>query len=289
MDFLETLFLDTPPKTVYHYASLSAMMGIIENKCIWATDIRYLNDLKELVGIIDLLNSVINKNWAKYSLFDTAMFRQFKDWLKLRVGDGNMIFTCSFSENGNLLSQWRSYCPPDKGVSIGFNTSALKDLSKVQKYCFGKCIYDRYNQLEIIKKIIKYVQELCSKRSEEKKIMANKPQGFYPAFNEIENELLMIASLFKDPSFEEENEWRLISETKTNYVKTPIHYREGKTSLIPYLKFNLESKESLYDEIIVGPTPNNNLSMSSIIRYLSKYSHPKCNIIRSSRIPYRVF
>ena len=34
------------PRVVYHYTSMDAMLGIVEG-CIWATNIRYLNDVSE--------------------------------------------------------------------------------------------------------------------------------------------------------------------------------------------------------------------------------------------------
>ena len=35
-------------KLIYHYTSINGLIGIIERKSIWATNILYLNDASEL-------------------------------------------------------------------------------------------------------------------------------------------------------------------------------------------------------------------------------------------------
>lgn len=41
------------PRTLYHYTSDSGLLGIIETKSIWATNVRYLNDSKEYALALD--------------------------------------------------------------------------------------------------------------------------------------------------------------------------------------------------------------------------------------------
>ena len=35
------------PDTIYHYTNLNGFMGIVQNKCIWASDWQYMNDPAE--------------------------------------------------------------------------------------------------------------------------------------------------------------------------------------------------------------------------------------------------
>ena len=85
--------------------------------------------------------------------------------------------------------------------------------------------------------------------------------------------MLRIAVLLKHAAFHEEEEWRVVSRVMTNYVTEPIQYREGSSMLIPYVEFGLpESPDRRVDleHVVLGPTPNQNISMNSLSRYLSK-------------------
>ena len=37
----------TEPELLYHYTTQKGLLGILKDKCIWATHIRYLNDTSE--------------------------------------------------------------------------------------------------------------------------------------------------------------------------------------------------------------------------------------------------
>ena len=46
-------------------------------------------------------------------------------------------YICSFSENGDLLSQWRGYCPDGEGYAIGFKQpESYKNLFNDEGICF---------------------------------------------------------------------------------------------------------------------------------------------------------
>jgi hypothetical protein len=45
-----------PRETLYHYTSLSGLLGIIDGSELRASDIRYMNDSAELRHMLDLIN-----------------------------------------------------------------------------------------------------------------------------------------------------------------------------------------------------------------------------------------
>jgi len=52
--------VDSPePEVVYHYTSVDTLLKIVRapkgEECIWATDIRYLNDVKEREHCIEMM------------------------------------------------------------------------------------------------------------------------------------------------------------------------------------------------------------------------------------------
>lgn len=50
-------------KIVYHYTSPKAFLSILENKQVWFTDVRYMNDKSEGKFIVKLLVEFIEKHY----------------------------------------------------------------------------------------------------------------------------------------------------------------------------------------------------------------------------------
>ena len=94
--------------------------------------------------------------------------------------------------------------------------------------------------------------------------------------------------MFKDPAFNEEAEWRVVSPTVSDYVHTDISYRVGRSTLVPYKLFRLArsgSPQVQLERVFVGPTPSVNLSMNALSQLLSRNGlFPE---IVDSQVPYR--
>jgi len=112
------------PKYLYHYTSIDGFMGIIDSKKIWASNIKYLNDKDEFIHTVKLLEERLKKIFKGRSTnkFRKALFELLKG---SDISDDFDIYVFSLTEEGDLLSQWRGYCP-NYGLSIGFEFSALK-------------------------------------------------------------------------------------------------------------------------------------------------------------------
>ncbi len=284
------LFTDKPATTLYHYTSLDGLRGIIDSGAIWASEIRYVNDASEMQNMASILlfetNRRISKGTDNYKILE-----QFGRWLSNRLTDGHMLFVASFTENGNLLSQWRGYCPAGKGVSVGFDQEYIITCAKAQAFEIGKCIYNTKEKESIRGKVIDAIVALAESTGENNDPSKRHPtESYYGIFEACEDTLLRISSLIKHTSFEEEQEWRAISPIVKNYVKTPIQYREGVSMLVPYTNFDLSNSghtKISIQGIYLGPTPNINLSMGSLSKYLSIRGVSPKDGIRYSDIPYR--
>ena len=283
------LYAFRPTKVLYHYTSLSGLQGILASKSIWASDIRYLNDAAEMRHAANLITGEITQRLGR-SQENSKVLRQLRDWLAHRLVEGHILFAASFTENGNLLSQWRGYCPPGKGVSVGFNPDYLAKCAKDNSFEIGKCLYDTSQQREIATTIVDAIQALAAKRGENKDPSKRHPtQSFHDVFELCEDHLLRVAALLKHPSFQEEQEWRIVSPIVKNYRDTPIRYREGISMLVPYIELSLVAPNEAmkFQHIYLGPTPNINLSMNSLGNYLSRSHVSPREGITYSQIPYR--
>ena len=285
---IDELYGKLPDGVLYHYASLGATLKIIESRSLLATDIRYFNDTAELNHAASLLNSEISRRLT--AKCDKELLTQFQNWLNHRITDGHMQFVACFTKNGNLLSQWRGYCPPSLGVSIGFNANMIVESAKIQSFIIGQCIYSLDDQKKIITQLIDCVEDLAKQDGKNSDRSKRHPSNsFTDVFEKIEVNLLKIAALIKHPSFHEEQEWRVVSPIVANYVISPIEYREGKSMLIPFIRFNLpetSTRNIEIDNVVLGPTAHINKSINSLSNYLSKTQASPRNGIRYCQIPY---
>ncbi len=281
------LYSKKPTKPLYHYTSLKGMMGIASSGELWASEIRCVNDASELGHFGGLLNAILSDHIEMRDP-GVEIALQFQRWLKDRFNDGPLLFVGSLTENGNLLSQWRGYCPPGQGVSLGFEPHSLNTFVAENQFRVGQCIYDRAEQKKLAGRVIRAVVREAEAAGPDSEFVRHPSQSFEGTFFKLEENLLRIAALVKHTAFQEEVEWRIVSTSHSNYVASPIRYREGTSMLIPYIGVPIPIKGaggSLHSAY-VGPTPTPNLSIRSVSRFLSK-TIGKVGQVAYCQIPYR--
>ncbi len=278
--------LTQPPEMIYHYTTQKGLIGILESKAIWATNLYYLNDSSELRYTIDLIQSVLPIHLALGSEF-YELTRAVIDVLKW--AELASIYVASFSEDGNLLSQWQAYGSNSGGFSIGFSTAKMWAAIDRQSFRLAECIYDEEEQK---RKAVALIQNLGRSIYDEwreiqtrnpatiKEIVDRNAPGFFDQFLEI-------ATVFKAHCFYQEDEWRIISPS-ISHRHPQVDFRCGKSMIIPYFAFELAEKTSdlPIEEIIIGPTPHKDLSHASLTQLIDKYGLYNCKIDYCN-IPFR--
>jgi hypothetical protein len=151
---LTDLYDEKPTRTLYHYTSLHGLQGIVESRSMWATEIRYLSDAKELVQTLEIFLSAIRIRYQTSDATKRELFQQLETWLRDRLVSGHLVFISSFTEEGNHLSQWRGYSPLGEGVSLGFDPQHLRKIAQEQAYQLGKCVYDYDLQRRVVQSIL---------------------------------------------------------------------------------------------------------------------------------------
>jgi hypothetical protein len=104
-----------PPPPLFHYTSLAGLLGILETGELWASELRSLNDVAELTLGFDLITDEVRRRLGEAP---DIVAEQLLGWIEERSRFGPMLFAAAFTENGNLLSQWRGYCPPTGGADV---------------------------------------------------------------------------------------------------------------------------------------------------------------------------
>lgn len=168
-------------------------------------------------------------------------------------------FIFCFSASKDILSQWRAYSNDGQGVSIGIDTKYLnlKNESPAPNlYCHNtiglqKIEYYNYSQKKKVEELCKSVKESFDKDSENYMLSLNL------AFS-----LVQWALIFKNMSFKEEKEWRIIhtptdndqyDESLENLSK--LQFRASMGRIITYYSYNFLEKfnSKLIKEIVIGP------------------------------------
>lgn len=251
-------------KYVYHYTSIRGFKGIIKDREIWATDLRYMNDPTELELGYNYLNEMVCESVESG---------------KTIKRDPNVpIFACSFSKNKNVLSQWRAYAKGG-GVAIGFPRDLLQNVAAAKDYVLKDCIYydleDPTTKIQLVSKAIQLLEltDSSTKRGSNAK-----------ATDDSETDKLIalkspwIVPVIKHKAYKEEDEVRLLPSSDSSSVHE-INIAIGRQSslkrefrvdngiLKPYQAIKLG--EAFFKiQIVVGPTPHQDLIYDSVKRFL---------------------
>ena len=152
---------------LYHYTDQRGLIGILGDKKIWATNIRYLNDTQEGRIIFSLLFDELSSRSNAGPLFEALGINKDEDSPHDEVVDeailsrglavstwvtSQSVFVTSFSARGDSLSQWRAYSGRSGGYSLGFEKDYLvavgtnflrdrQDLFYSDAQPLSRCIY----------------------------------------------------------------------------------------------------------------------------------------------------
>jgi hypothetical protein len=232
-----------------------------------------------------------DKNDPEYIFLD-----QFQTWVNDCKHTTFNIFVFSLSEEPSLLSQWRSYTPHGKGVSIGFSPKAISSIIGNSNFRIAKCLYEKSEKEEALGGLVANMLETFRQEQPTSDAsQAHPSQCYHPFLERFRGDVLQILSIIKHSSFKEEREWRLISPYYSSYKAPEINYsshmvpeikfREGASMIVPYIELPFGESNPKFDEIILGPSPHQNLSMQALHMYLS--NQELCKHIKNCSIPYR--
>lgn len=284
MKAIDDLLSKQPPGPIYHYTTQEGLLGIAREGAIWATFYEYLNDASEFAVARKVAAQVIVDR-AKRTR-DEAETRLLQDMHKAIASAGLNACVCSFSEEGDQLSQWRAYSKRGTGYSIGFDAEKLRSVALVHDYILAQCIYEKSEQIARMELIVEEtLRENIEKTNSD---TYDRPHlggnfGYY---------LNRYALIFKNVAFKDEKEWRLISKP-TMYHAPGMDYRAGESTIVPFQRIALADTKGEFpiEKIIVGPNPHPDQAEGAVrgLMYLRfNFSKrlgkpPVCN----STIPFR--
>lgn len=270
--------LDTkPPSHLFHYTSPAGLIGIAQTKKLWATNTRFLNDLREMEHAVDYVRVAIGTRLNSQMLKDAYLEpeRRLLQEMSQRAGSlAAEVFVASLTEMRDQLSQWRAYCPPAGGYAIGIPSRQLMAMAVAQGYYLTPCVYDQERQAAIAGELVD--QHVSQYRHQI--ITGEDPaQARQSIVYKFAQDVSRYGPIMKHRSFHEEREWRIVSPPY--WIGDPrITYRAGKNTVIPYCEFSLINPQHPnlvilgdYENslgVVVGPTPDTTAAQHAVISIL---------------------
>lgn len=286
MSIIEEKYSDILNVNVYHYTTAEGLLGILLSGKLWATNVNFLNDSKEIREGINILAHEIEE---RINGCDKSVKGLLQDTKRLLVAPkmylNAPVFVTSLSEEGDLLSQWRGYCDNGEGFSIGFDRASLNAILSNPQISIAKCIYDREEQVRMISALL---DEAIEEHADEYEPSEDINKIFQLLWRSFLDQFFRMAALIKHRSFKEEKEWRIVY-----YMKEPKHishledpgysnnlkilHRARGRYVIPYVSLPLKDSSSGYislPEIIAGPSADPDLVYTGLLSL--KKSHTAC-------------
>jgi len=201
------------PRYLYHYTNAQGVLGILQSNRIWATNSRFMNDPTEIAYATRLVREIMESVWLKE---DTRLLRELKDSVSHFINEyenNARVYIACFCTQGDLLSQWRGYGAVGGGYAIGFIARHIgaQDFTSLNppEPILRKVIYDRRTQERLVSDWLRglsILEHARRKKPSQTKALQRSDQA-WGEFNMFLSECL---NWFKDPTYREEQEWRVI-------------------------------------------------------------------------------
>ncbi|KRE13704.1 MULTISPECIES: DUF2971 domain-containing protein [Bacillus] len=269
LDLLE----DSP--ILYHYTNVYGLEGIMKHKELWVSNADFLNDKTERKYTEKILFNLIEEKLKDNKMKDLIM-----DTLTIALDMTEFptyVLSLSINKDSNLL--WSNYSQDD-GYNISFDFETLEEIgdslnSSVFK---SKVIYEEEIHYEALNELADYCVAAFSK---------SKPnyEELVSEVKVVHTSLQLLASFFKNSSFQQEEEYRivLIQNTENEH---DYECRVSNGTFIPYIKMKFNKNN--VKGITIGPKNKMDISEEGLKSFLTlnKFNVETIEINRS-KIPYR--
>lgn len=288
-----------------HYTSTANLERILATDELWFSNPLLMNDLEELrFGVLEGAQRFIG-NAAIEAACSSAnrakvVFNAFSHYLdefsSKHAVDVYALCTAEHdaSDTDGLLSMWRGYGGNGNGAAIVFDTAKI-NVTNGSPLVISNVVYASTDQRRawLDTKLIQFAEILKEQNIPDDKL--------YMASWIMFERIRLFALFTKHHGFKEEHEWRVVylKERDTQNKLAPmLHYAVTARGLEPRLKFPVKPVEGvtsddlslakLVDRIILGPTANSPLAMSTLHRVLDATGKGALKEkVVTSTIPYR--
>jgi Protein of unknown function (DUF2971) len=306
------------PPILYHYTNEAGLKGIVtpaswdmDNPALEpmlaraaqlrASDVRYMNDWKELLfgaeSLVERLRTAAADPSAPPNLAST-FDRLANAFCNTDVRSWTLrCFAACFCESGDLITQWQAYAEGTGGYAIGFSWDALVEHSFAfhpESTAMGttafpaglrRMAYDTPAAEAMADGVVGGLRNAYE----------NPQAGFVRGMiNGGEAGLYFLATLLmadlatvKHGAWKHEQEWRLIAVSEPQY---PVNSRPGRNGDVPYLdlavNMNAAGVPATIAELVVGPGPDQPGRIAAARELLDERGHDP-HVVVGSEAPLK--
>ena len=230
---------------LYHYTTAQGLEGIITTRSVWASDYRFLNDATEFRYGLNIFEQTLasprSQNISPEAMDLITRFLAGKSEFS--------VFIAAFSQQPDLLSQWRGY-NNGRGYAIGINADWLTQNAEAQNFSLVPVVYTISDQQRVLNDKLGLLNSLLAERA--------RKESTFDTVTEWWRHMLFVIAALKNEHFAEEDEYRLVKVA--NGWPKGVRTRPTPRGLVPYISFKLDEK------IIDHPSfHRNNLGFERII------------------------
>lgn len=266
------------PARIAHYTTISGLQGIVESKQLWASNVAFLNDRRELTHGLDASVEAVKSLTSG----DTAEL-----WIKaLKVAAKTLkaellpnTYAVCFCAGDDILSQWRGYGGGEQGVALVFDRLAL---AKRLKPTGAKLYPVIYGDITTTTKVtVALRDEVSALVANETALGKAKPQ--FQRIQAARRAIYRLLPQFKHNGFRDERELRFV--VQHNSVRSDVCFRSAGNVLVPYLPLLGDAPTLPLHSVIVGPGRDQALTKRSLEIYLEHRGYDVEVIL--SKVPFR--
>ena len=238
LDSYKTGGVETKTKGLCHYCSTDILKKIICTGSLRFTDIRCLKDTTEFIGIMPIIESVIqdenyNSNFKEFIL-SSETYQELRNYEQsyFKIGEEAhipeeklyCIYTCSLSTNGNSIKMWNEYAKGGVNVCFDFawnlfagikitDTNISQKLDDDIIMYKGLIIYDEEEKKNCVKKMFDSLEKVYLEVQNVRDQYAN---FLFYAFKEAVN---YMRCFFKNKDYDYEDEYRIVLKVPKDIIK----------------------------------------------------------------------
>ena len=264
---------------LYHYCSQDTFYNIVSNNSLWLSDVSKSNDSMELRWINERCKYYILKVWSdyvkvccdagKFKVEDFDRYQHIKESAEAFSSRSyGKCWSFCLSEKCDDLGQWRGYADDGAGISFGIRPKVFEPLVENKKlledsglfFSFDRVCYDQED-------IESFFYETCGL---EKINVDTDVQEVEQLLSKAILFAYLVTPFYKNSSFAEEREWRLIQGMTVKQLKDgekpdqikenqaePFNLQYGYTikngDLVSHVSCSLKNLKDSITEIYLGP------------------------------------
>ena len=300
----------SPPPLLYHYTTAEGLLGMLQSRQLWATNVRFMNDTSEMAHGIELVRetfTTIEPEVVRRSSIRKLAFESARTAIDAMVTDAEKFtkhFAVSFCSDGNLLSQWRGYGQLGGGFAVGFASQdvgryAAEILSSYQgnpkdlAVFLRKVEYKEDEQRDLVRGWIRFLVDTLAAVKDHRAMLDAELWTTGPA-GVVARMIYECLVCFKHHGFAEEGEYRLIQQGRIgseDVCKVAFRARSGR--LVSYAPLTFEAQADARSNnlpiksITYGPTLDSQAAERAVRWLLENHRFDAEGVlIQASGIPF---